>query len=167
MPPARSPSLLVVPRLLAVAFGAAAPLACSLDWTVRSDPGDAASSADAALDRAGDVPSSDGGNDAPLDAGGDAPDCASLQAKVIAARKKARECNIGTAGQCTTSVQDECRCPVPVTFAAPADATQKYLDAIDAYETSCTPDCSAQCRQLTPQGSWACLSQNDGVHCVP
>ena len=145
--------------------------ACSLDWSVRSDPGDAAlpdgpSPADAA-----DAPvPADGADtsvptDAPISA--DAAACAMLMDGVTQKRKKARDCQIGTAGQCTTTVDDECGCKVIVTFAAAPD-TMAYTKAVGDLVGQCgRPPCTAACPQLGLSTSWACLGSGAGFSCSP
>ncbi|MBX3205713.1 MAG: hypothetical protein KF764_11640 [Labilithrix sp.] len=118
------------------------------------------------------------GDDAALDAAAspDAPadtpeedanaSCAALAADVEAKRTKARECNLGSSGQCTTAVDDACGCKVPVTFAGNA-ATSAYVAAIATLKERCAVDCTAPCPNLTPPASWACLAQGGDIRCVP
>jgi len=145
--------------------------ACSLDWSVRPDTGDASlaevgSGADVAdAPAALDAPDTSVPTDAPLSP--DAARCAMLMDDVVQTRKKARECQIGTAGQCTTTVDDECGCKVIVTFAG-APKTNDFVAAVSDLVTQCgKPPCTAPCPQLGLSTSWACLGSSGGFSCTP
>jgi hypothetical protein len=158
--------------LVGVAGGAFVALAaaCSLDWSVRSDPDDAAGAESSKAD----VTVRDAGVDAPADVpeiDQDSGVCAALDADVANARAKAKECQIGTAGQCTTTVEDECACKVIVQYAGSA-ADSTYADAIAARiaanATCGKPDCTHACPQLGLPGGWACLANgSSGYACKP
>ena len=148
--------------------------ACGLDWTVREDPGD------------GPVPESsrpdvtvvEGGRDGPLDApdGADgAPDkCVTLGASVKTAKFRAKECTVGASGQCATTVQDECECPVVVKLPGANARNTAYADAIAALNAQCAAQVQAGCLPcpgLPAMASWACLVRpadaGGGVECYP
>jgi hypothetical protein len=160
--------VLVTPALAFAALLAA----CSLDWSVRSpDGGDAALSEGSATADATDAPvdgdAADGSvpTDAPISA--EAAACATSMDSVTAKRKKARECQIGTMGQCTTTVNDECGCKVIVTFAGTPD-TMAYTKAIGDLVAQCgKPPCTAACPQLGLSTGWACLGSGAGFSCSP
>ena len=167
--PRRALLALLAPPLL----GAALLSACSLDWAVRADPG----AGDASLAEGG---GSADGADAPVGADaadtsvpGDAPvspdaaACAALLDGLAPKRKKARDCQIGTAGQCTTTVDDECGCKVIVTFPGVAN-TNDYAAAVGDLLAKCgKPPCTAACPQLNLPSSWACLGSSGGFSCTP
>jgi hypothetical protein len=94
-------------------------MGCAYDWEIGA-PVDAGSDAGAGGQDAG---AHDAGDDAgehdagphdagPQDAGPhDAgPDCAMLEATLSSARAAAKACTLGEAGQCATSIEDECGC---------------------------------------------------------
>ena len=145
-------------------------LACSLDWAVRSDSGDAALPDGGRDADAADAPVSPDAadtsvpTDAPLSA--DAAACAMLTSDVAQKRKKARECQSAVTGQCTTTVDDECGCKVIVTFAG-APNTTAYTAAVAKLVAQCTPDCSATCPQLPLMMAWACLAPAGEFTCTP
>ena len=145
--------------------------ACSLDWSVRADPGDASlaeggSGADVAdAPVALDAPDTSVPTDAPISP--DAAACDALTNGVAQKRTKARECQIGTVGQCTTTVDDECGCRVIVTFAGAAN-TNDYTAAVADLVARCgKPPCTAACPQLGLSTSWACLGSGSGFSCMP
>ena len=146
--------------------------ACSLDWSVRPDPGDASLAESGSSDAdAGDARVSPDAADTsvPTDApvSPDAAACAALASDVAQKRKKARECQIGTAGQCTTTVDDECGCKVIVTFAGAAN-TNDYTAAVSSLLAQCgKPPCTAACPQLGLSMGWACLGSSGGFSCSP
>ena len=152
--------------MLGGALSAFAP-ACSLDWTVRADPADGA-----ALDSSGpDGAVGETGSDAPADAPGDsaidAGPCSTLAADVAKARAKAKECQLGTAGQCTTTVKDECDCDVVVRAASSVEDAA-YATAIAALIVACgKPAACGACKQLGLPASWACLRPASVTECLP
>ncbi|MBX3263813.1 MAG: hypothetical protein KF782_29335 [Labilithrix sp.] len=148
-----------------LALAAASLAGCSLDWTVRPEEAADASAIDAVGDDVAlDAASPDATTDAPEET---STSCAALADDVEAKRIKARECNLGSPGQCTTAVDDACGCKVPVTSASSA-ATAAYVAAIVALKERCAVDCTAACPQLPPTASWACLAQGSGgIRCVP
>ncbi len=159
--------LLATPLLAGFALLAA----CSLDWSVRSAPGDASTAAESggaadAADAPAPVDAADGSvpTDAPISP--EAAACQALESDVALKKKKARECQIGTPGQCTSTVDDECACKVVVTLAA-ATATNDYKSAVSAYAAQCMPKCVAACPQIGVPASWACLSNAGDVRCTP
>jgi hypothetical protein len=145
---------------------AAAMMACSLDWAVRSDPG-------ASPESGGDVADARSGDDSDAATSSDAPMlvdsayCMALAAEVARTKTKARECQLVVAGQCTTSVKDECECDVVVRFAG-AVATTDYANAIGALRAACEKSLACKpCPQLPLMGSWKCLQQGLPVECYP
>jgi hypothetical protein len=142
--------------------------ACSLDWAVRADPGEAG--ADAALvDRASAEASVDAADASAGDASAsDAAPCATLAADVARTKAKARDCTLGQPSQCTTTVQDECDCAVIVRTAG-APLSNDYASAVAALVAACGKP--ASCTTCAPLGSattWLCLQQPSGtVRCVP
>ncbi len=111
-----------------VAFGPG----CSLDWNERAEPSESGPSET----NAPDVMVADTGtdvtvDDAPADSGAD---CATLKATVDATKYKAQKCGF-VAGQCKTTVKDECKCDVIVKTAdspednasrAPSERTSRH-----------------------------------------
>ena len=164
-PSARARFVMLV-GVLGGALAALAP-ACTLDWRVRPDPGDGA----AAESSRPDVTVGDAGLDGPADAPGDSePDadpCAVLREDVAKARSKAKECKLGTAGQCTTTVKDECDCDV-VVRAAGSTENSAYANAVAALVGACgKPATCGSCKQLGVPASWACLVNGVPTECVP
>ncbi|MDB4993969.1 MAG: hypothetical protein JWM74_1401 [Myxococcaceae bacterium] len=130
---------------------------------------------DAGADAASGDASADAGihdaalDSAPVDAALDASDagpCAALHDDVVLKRKKARECNLGTSGQCSTTVKDECNCDVVIRNATSAE-TNAYKAAVSALTTKCAVDCSAACPQIGLPASWACLNNSGDIRCTP
>ncbi|MDB5215727.1 MAG: hypothetical protein JWO86_3654 [Myxococcaceae bacterium] len=158
--------------VLTPALVAAAVLsACSLDWSVRPDPGDASIAAEAGgvdvTDALAPVDAADGSvpTDAPLSP--EAAACQALGDDVTLKRKKARECQIGTAGQCTTTVKDECGCDVIVTSAG-STKTSDFTSAVMTFLSECEkPPCTAACPQNGVPASWACLVVAGDTRCTP
>lgn len=151
------------------ALAASLVAACSLDWAVRADPG-----VDAALPEGGgdatDAPVAETEADTSVADAAD-PDggaCEALRAELGPKQAKARECQIGQSGQCTTTVDDECGCKVIVRTAASAESTT-YTDAIAAYLASCgaPPAATCACAQLGLQANWACLAKDAAYACRP
>jgi hypothetical protein len=141
--------------------------ACSLDWAGRADPGDAG--ADTALaDRASAEASGDAADASAGDASaGDAAPCATLAADVARTKAKARDCTLGQPAQCTTTVQDECDCPVIVRTAG-APLSNDYASAIAALVAACgKPASCTTCAPLGVPASWACLQPATTPRCVP
>lgn len=143
---------------------------CSLDWAVREDPG-AASPAEAGADTA-DGPVSDTSADASV---ADAPEpdadsgpCGDLATDLAARRAKARECQIGQGGQCSTTVDDECGCKVVVRTAGSTETTA-YTDGVATFLATCGPPPAASCAcpQLGLPASWACLAPGGTASCKP
>ena len=155
---------------LAAIMAGALTTACSLDWAVRAGPAEASvaeGGADVVIDAAFDDAPDSATEDAPVSP--DAAACDALAANVVVARKKARECQLGTAGQCTTTVDDECGCKVVITTAGAANTTA-YTSAVSALVTSCGQPAacaSTACPQIGLPASWACLAPDDDVHCRP
>ncbi|MBS2016380.1 MAG: hypothetical protein JST00_26080 [Deltaproteobacteria bacterium] len=156
-------------RLLArtavtVLVAVAALGACTLDWEVRPDPGvpSEAASPDVATDAGADAATPD----APLDATeDDGAACAALLANVTSARAAARSCQLGQAGQCTSTVKDECDCNVVVRLASDPK-TDAFVAAVASYRVSCSPSCAA-CPQEKPPATWACLQSGSVIECFP
>lgn len=157
---------MIAARVLVAAFAASAVLgaaACSLDWTVRADPGPGAD---------------DGGEEAAADAPVDAPadttivdagsaDCAADFADLAKKRSAAQACTLGDTTACKTTVKDECGCDLVVTSPG-ASATSAFTSAVaKAAADKCTPACDA-CASAVPQASWACTQHPDTtIHCFP
>lgn len=143
-------------------------VACSLDWAVRSDSGDALQpeTGSDVIDAptAKDAAETSVPTDAPISP--DAGDCAMLASDVAQKRKKARECQSAGVGQCTTTVDDECGCKVIVTTAG-SPFTNDYTAAVTKLLAQCKPDCSAPCPQLGLMTSWACLAPTGQFTCTP
>jgi hypothetical protein len=157
---------------LALAFSCFAGLsglalaACSFDWTIRHDPGDAALVDATQQDTGTQTPDATTEVDASFDVtvpGIDAGTiCDDLLAKVEAAQTNARACTLGV-GQCMATVTDQCGCGVYVAIVGSSFAN-KYKAAVDAYKASCTPTCTG-CGS-PPAGS--CLQHGDGgIFCFP
>jgi len=145
--------------------------ACSLDWSVRPSPLDGSASETSVAADASDAPAALDATDtsAPTDApvSPDAAMCDGLTIDVAQKRAKARECQIGTAGQCTTTVDDQCGCKVVVTFAGSAN-TNDYTAAVTNLIAQCgKPACTAPCPQLGLPQSWACLANGTSYTCQP
>jgi hypothetical protein len=146
--------------------------ACSLDWSLRSaDPGDAALVEGSTTADAADAPvaadAADGSvpTDAPISA--EAAACRDLETTVAQKRTKARQCQLGAAGQCTTTVKDECGCDVVVTSAG-ATTTTDYSAAVSKLIADCgKPPCLAACPQNGVPGTWACLVVAGETRCSP
>lgn len=153
---------------LAIAFVVSA---CSLDWAVRPSAGDGSAAGTEAGADATDAPVSPDAADTsvPVDApiSPDAAACDGLTIDVAQKRAKARECQIGTFGQCTTTVDDQCGCKVIVT-SADAGATSDYTAAVSNLVGQCgKPACTAPCPQLGLPMSWACLASGTSYTCQP
>lgn len=160
--------------LCGVFGGALAALtpACGLDWTVRDDPGDGPRPESSRPD----VVVIDGGPDGPADGPDtslpDANPCVGLGEDVATARLKAKECAFGTAGQCTTTVKDECDCPVVVRASGSTQNTT-YAKAIADLLAKCPKPkaCDSLCPVLPAPASWACLVKpadaGGGAECFP
>jgi hypothetical protein len=166
-----------IARVLRVSrFAAASALffsiltACSFDWAVRPDPGDAAmadAQADASrlVDGRAETSASDSATtDAPVPTDGN--DCSGLATTIATAKLAARACQIAQTGQCTTAVTDECGCMVPVRTAGSAESTD-YTNAIAAYLAACGKPACGTCSQLPLQSTWACLTNPSGTECFP
>jgi hypothetical protein len=142
--------------------------ACSLDWTVRTSAGDASPVAEAGPDVVDATASEDADarTDAPVSA--DAAACEALALDLKAKKAKAQECQIGTTGQCTSKIDDECGCGVIVRAAGVASTTD-YTSAIAAYVAACgtPPAASCACPQLGVPASWACLANGPVITCRP
>lgn len=156
---------------LALAGAGLPTTACSLDWAVRAEPAEASvveGGADVVTDAAlDDAPPDSATEDAPVSP--DAAACDALATDVVNARKKARECQIGTFGQCTTTVDDECGCKVVVTTAGSPNATA-YTSAVSTLVTSCGQPAvcaTTSCPQIGLPQSWACLSVAGDIRCTP
>lgn len=147
------------------ALAVPAVTACSLDFTVRPDPGDAgapfeAGAADGeARDATSDAEAPEtGGPDA--DAG---PDCTALANDVDAKRKAARACTLAS-GHCTTTVKNQCDCDVVVAVAGSA-AVAAYQAAVEAFKSSgCFLGCTGSCAATTSKN---CLQNGSDVLCFP
>ena len=87
--------------------------------------------------------------------------------EVVRTKPSARECNLGEAGQCQTTVDDECACKVIVRLPN-SNSTLDYQRAVQALVSMCGKrgSCSA-CPQLGVKTSWACLAPMGTKHCVP
>jgi hypothetical protein len=152
--------------------GTALLAACSLDWSLRSAPGDASMPAESggtadATDAPAAVDAADGSvpTDAPISP--EAAACQALESDLALKRKKARDCQIGTAGQCTTTVKDECGCDVIVTSAG-SMSTSDFTAAVAALVGQCgKPPCVAACPQNGVPASWACLVVAGETRCTP
>ena len=137
--------------------------ACSLDWNVRSDPGDASSPLpEAALDAPIETDAADG-------AAVDAPDgaaCAALAAEVKRTRAKAKACTtIGTL--CTGTVNDECDCPVSVRVATSTENTD-YTNAVAALVAACgRPATCVTCPSFPAANLRSCLQNGAITECYP
>lgn len=123
--------------------------ACAFDWAVRSAPDGS---------RDGAASEIDGGAEAatPADAevadGGDAGSpCDVLLAAVVAARAKARACQIA-AGQCGTKAKDECDCDVFIAEAGTPAALDFADKAAQAKAAGCLAQCPASCAVLPVTG---------------
>jgi len=155
----------------ALVIGAVVP-ACALDWSVRPAPVDASVPETSTGADATDAPVSPDAGDSsvPVDApvSPDAAACDGLTIDVAQKRAKARECQIGTGGQCTTTVDDQCGCKVVVTFAGSSN-TNDYTAAVSNLIAQCgKPACTAPCPQLGVPGSWACLASGGTSYtCTP
>jgi len=156
--------------LVAVAAGGVVT-ACSLDWSVRAEPGEPSvteGGADVAADAPlTDAPADGAPEDAPVSA--DGSPCAALTADVANARKKARECQLGTTGQCGTTVDDECGCKVIVRTAGSTESTA-YAAAVASLVGTCgkpTACATTACPQLGVMASWACLVVSSETRCTP
>jgi hypothetical protein len=146
--------------------------ACSLDWNVRPDVGDAPAVAEAGPD----APRDASREDAPPDASvADAPDpdggpCPALAADLEARKTKARACDgAQLTPQCTSTVDDECGCRVIVRLAGSPE-TRAYVDGIAAFVAACgkPPAASCTCPQLGVSGAWKCLFESTkGYVCWP
>lgn len=160
----RPATRLLAPTAAAVLVAVATLGACTLDWEVRPDPGTSpeAASPDVAADASSEGSASDASVDANDDGG--AP-CDALLANVAAARTAARACQLGQAGQCTSTVKDECDCNVVVRLATDAK-TDAFVAAVTAYRASCSPSCAA-CPQEKPPATWACLQSGSLIECFP
>jgi hypothetical protein len=153
--------VLVASLAASIAFAAAA---CSLDWTVRADPGPAPPGID----------SEAGAFDAPFDAPPDSTltdaggaDCAADLADLAKKKSAAQACTLGDTTACKTAVKDECGCDLVVTSPG-ASATSDFTSAVaKTAADKCTPACDA-CASAIPQASWACTQHPDTtIHCFP
>lgn len=152
-----------VGRLLVVVALVAGFNACTLQWDVRPDPGDAAAPNDGGPDRP-DTADAMGVDVAPVPDAEAGPDCAALATAAREARALAKSCMLSM-GQCTMSVKDECDCDVVVRSTSSQNTTD-YLAAVAAWKSACKPPCTG-CPQLTPPASWACLQTGAMPECKP
>jgi hypothetical protein len=166
MPPVRRASLALSGIVVSTAiFAAFLSLdACSFDWGVNADAGDAGVDASKGSDATAN------GNDAApsqdaspaTDAGTpDEASCAMLETNADAGKANAWTCTLGVVNQCTTTVSDQCGCKLFVTW-SDAAATDQYGAAVQALVSSgCPLGCppSSACPMLpvtsgcTDQGS--------------
>jgi hypothetical protein len=157
--------------VVALAAGAFST-ACSLDWSVRAEPGETSVAEGGADVTASDAPLADAPADAPATDAPVSPDaaaCDALATDVANARKKARECQIGMVGQCTTTADDECGCKVVIRTAGSPESAA-YASAITALVDACGKPaaCSTtSCPQLISPASWACLVVSSETRCTP
>jgi hypothetical protein len=153
-------------------FAASVMAACGLDWTVRSDAGDASPVAEGGIDVIADSPIAVDVTDTspPIDAplSPDAMACNALAADLNGKKAKAKDCQVGMTGQCTSTVDDECGCPVVVRFAVGTPTTE-YKDAIATFVASCgkPPAGSCLCPQIGLPGSWSCVFNAGVPRCTP
>ena len=134
---------------------------CSLDFTVRPDPGEGGASIDGGPEGAlSDAlpPDADATTaaDAPL------PDaaCTVLGDEVLKKRTKARECAFAI-GECQALVKDECGCDVVVSF-RDAGRTSDYEAAIKSFLEA---GCKGACGACKPNPNRNCLSGAGGTLC--
>ena len=149
-----------------LAFCSACVLAngCSLDFTVRPDPGDASAdgATDVLVERVQDALAE---GDAVQD--GDAPsvDCQALRDEVEAKLKSARACTLAS-GHCQSTIKDQCECDVVI--ATPGStAAGAYADAVARLKnTTCERGCSPSpgCPLTTNRN---CLQKGAIVECYP
>jgi hypothetical protein len=157
--------------IVALAAGAFSS-ACSLDWSVRAEPGEASVAEGGADVTVDDAPLADAPADAPAADAPVSPDaaaCDALATDVANARKKARECQFGMPGQCTTTADDECGCKLVIRSAGSPEATA-YASAITALVGGCgkpTACATTACPQLGVPASWACLVVSGETRCSP
>lgn len=85
------------------------------------------------------------------DAGEAASPCDTLVAAVVAARAKARACQIA-AGQCGTKAKDECDCDVFIAEAGTPAASDFADKAAQAKAAGCVGQCPASCPVLPVTG---------------
>ena len=159
-----------------------AGVGCTYDWPVGAPlgPGDAAL-ADAALADASlpDGATSDGGNaadgtlDAPAEGSRDsAPavgpvvDCVALAAQVKKDRAAAKKC-METAGECTTTVDDECGCPSFVGMPTTVETATYRTSAAALKSSRCMLACPSPCPQPGTVGLCALTGVGAGVACKP
>lgn len=123
--------------------------ACAFDWAVRSAPDGG---------RDGAAPDADAGAEAAApgdaevaDAGEAGTACDTLVAAVVAARAKARTCQIA-AGQCGTKAKDECDCDVFIAEAGTPAAADFADKAAQAKAAWCLGQCPASCPVLPVSG---------------
>jgi hypothetical protein len=165
----RSGARAVSLRVLFVgALTALAPVACSLDWAVRADPGEAPI-AEGGADVTSESGDDDGGDaSAPDAAEPDTGACEALAADLSARKDKARECQIAQSGQCTTTVDDECGCQIIVRTAGSAETTA-YTSSVATFLAACgaPPAASCACPQLGLPASWGCLAKDATFACRP
>lgn len=158
----------VVRALVWGALGAALFVGCTLDWTVRPDPGDASAS------EAGDERQVDGGPSEDQDATGstdtstDTPvvdaACDALFQTVETQRKQARACALAS-GQCAEQETELCDCQLWVAKkdSGAADAFRKAVAAFK--QSGCTITCKG-CQSLIP-GTSGCVSVAGELLCTP
>jgi hypothetical protein len=116
--------------------------ACSFDWSVNADAGDAAGvDASKAADAAPSTQDGASADDAmpPTDAGiPDEASCATLESNADAGKANAVACTLGVLNQCTTTLSDQCGCQLFVTW-ADASATDSYAAAVHSLVSSGCP----------------------------
>ena len=148
-----------------VAFSVFLGAGCSLDFTVRPDPGDAGSppadAGDAAIDSSPPVDASDADAVIVADADG-GPDCDALAKEVAAKRDAARKCTLAS-GQCMSTVKDQCECDVVIAVGG-SPAAASFEEAAKRYKTS---GCTLGCSTCTTPTNKNCLQTGSDVSCFP
>ena len=155
-----------------------AGVGCTYDWPVGALPGAGdASLAEASLP---DGASSDGGKavdatlDAPAEGGPDgAPaadgpvvDCVALAAQVKRDRAAAKQC-VETAGECMTTVDDECGCASFVGKPTTVETATYRTSAAALKSSRCMLACPSPCPQPGTVGLCALTGGGTGVACKP
>ncbi len=123
--------------------------ACAFDWAVRSAPERGPDGAAPDLDSG--LEASAPGDAEVADAGEAGSACDALVAAVVAARAKARTCQIAT-GQCATKAKDECDCDVFIAEAGTTAAAAFADQAAQAKAAGCLAQCPASCPTLPVTG---------------
>jgi hypothetical protein len=140
---------------------------CAYDWAIGAAGRDAGSGgrdagAGGSDTGAGGHPGT-GGSDAGAGGSDAGPDCAALLEDLAAARTAAKTCTLGAAGQCSTSIVDECGCASYVTQGGSA-AASAFAAAVEKVKAA---GCAVSCSTCLLSPGACLLNGGTQALCVP